>query len=229
MSHHRSVPVKRRLLTMMADRFPDFPFTYEWQNTYGFVRQNEGRLYDYLLIGRGFEEYQAGWRGYLGIGPPGRGYNPDWYAWTTGDLWRRDTWQRANYEDILYQQDGTAFLDDALEQLAEKIARDILPLYETILPRLPSSELRRWQTLAEGILPQLEALAQANPDRWEALRRWQKSAARSKAVLAQPPEEMVRWYREVRALPGFREEYDRSPILREHIFNWFTHAMQVHP
>ena len=38
MSTPRSVPVKRRLTAMMAARFPDFLFTYEWQNTYGFVR-----------------------------------------------------------------------------------------------------------------------------------------------------------------------------------------------
>lgn len=225
----RSTPVKRRLLAMMSARFPDFRFTYVWQNTYGFVRQNEGRLYDYLLIGRGFEEYQAGWRGYLGIGPPGRGYNPDWYSWTTGDPWRRGLWAVENYEDILYQQDSTAFLDDALEQLAKKIEGDILPLYETIFPKLPSSELRQWQTLAELILPQLEALAQGDPDRWEELRKWQKAAAWKKAVLKEPPEEMARWYQEIRALPDFREIYDQSPRTREHVFNWFTHAMQVHP
>lgn len=227
MPHPRSVPVKRRLIAMMEARFPDFPFTYEWQNTYGFVRQNEGRLYDYLLIGRSFEEYQAGWRGYLGVGPPGRGYNPDWYSWTTGDPWQRTTWQGANYEDILYQQDGTAFLDDALEQLAEKIRREILPLYETILPRLPSSELKAWQALAEHILPQLEELARTHPDRWESLRKWQKAAAWKKQ--AEPPEEMIRWYREIRALPWFRERWEQSPITREQVFNWFTHAMQVHP
>ena len=229
MPAYRSKPVKKRLLQMMASRFPDFSFSYEWQNTYGFVRQNEGRLYDYLLIGRGFEEFQAGWRGYLGVGPPGRGYNPDWYSWTTGDPWRRDTWKGANYEDILYQQDSTAFIDDALGQLAEKIARDILPLYETIFPKIPSSELRRWQTLSERILPELEALAQADPERWEELRKWQKDAAWKRVSKTQPPEEMARWYREIRALPGFAEEYDLSPILRENIFNWFTHAMFVHP
>lgn len=229
MSHPRSVPVKRRLIAMMEARFPNFPFSYEWQNTYGFVRRREGRLYDYLLIGRGFEEYQAGWRGYLGVGPPGRGYNPDWYSWTTGDPWQRSLWNAANYEEILYQQDRTAFLDDALEQLAEKIQREILPLYETIFPRIPSSELRRWQTLAERILPRLETLAQADPDRWEALRRWQKDAAWGRADMENPPEEMARWYREIRELPGFREIWDRSPITREHVFNWFTHTMLVHP
>lgn len=229
MADYRSKPVKKKLLCMMEERFPDFPFTYEWQNTYGFVRQNEGRLYDYLLIGRSFERYQAGWRGYLGLGPPGRGYNPDWYAWTTGDPWRRGLWSIEHYEDILYQQDGTAFIDDALEQLAEKLRRDILPLYPTIFPKVHSSELERWQRLAERILPQLEALEQSDPDCWEALRRWQKSAARKNAFQAEPPEEMARWYREVQALPGFHGEYGRSPILRSHIFNWFTHAMQVHP
>ncbi len=229
MSTPRSVSVKRRLSAMITARFPDFLFTYEWQNTYGFVRRNPGRLYDYLLIGRTFEEYQAGRRGYLGVGPPGRGYNPDWYAWTTGDPWRRSLWNVEDYEDILYQQDRTAFLDDALKQLAEKIERDILPLYETIFPKLPSSELRQWQGLAERVLPQLEALAQENPDRWEELWKWQKAAARSRAVQAEPPEEMVCWHQEIRALPFFGEMYDQSPITRDHIFNWFTHAMQVHP
>ena len=138
MSSPCSVSVKRRLSAMITARFPDFLFTYEWQNTYGFVRRNPGRRYDYLLIGRTFEEYQAGRRGYLGVGPPGRGYNPDWYAWTTGDPWRRSLWNVEDYEDILYQQDRTAFLDDALKQLAEKIERDILPLYETIFPKLGS-------------------------------------------------------------------------------------------
>lgn len=128
-----------------------------------------------------------------------RGCNPDRYARTTGDPWRRGLWSIEHYEDILYQQDGTAFIDDALEQLAERI------------------------------LSQPEALEQSDPDRWEALRRWQKSAARKNAFQAEPPEEMARWYREVQALPGFHGEYERSPILRSHIFNWFTHAMQAHP
>ena len=229
MSTPRSVSVKRRLSAMITARFPDFLFTYEWQNTYGFVRRNPGRLYDYLLIGRTFEEYQAGRRGYLGVGPPGRGYNPARFAGTTRDPRRRSLWNVEDYEDILYQQDRTAFLDDALKQLAEKIERDILPLYETIFPKLPSSELRQWQGLAECVLPQLEALAQENPDRWEELRKWQKAAARSRAVQAEPPEEMVRWHQEIRALPFFGEMYDQSPITRDHIFNWFTHAMQVHP
>ena len=223
----RSVQVKRPLIRMMEERFPEFHFTYVWQNTYGFVRQNEGRLYDYLLIGRTFEEFQAGWRGYLGVGPIGRGYNPDWYAWTTGDPWRRGLWSIENYEDILYQQGRTAFLADALEQLAEKLQRDIIPRFEDI--PFSASELKHWQGLAECILPQLEALARDDPERWEALRKWQKAAAWKKVSLEEPPEEMARWYQEIRSLPGFRDIYDMSPITRENIFNWFTHAMEVHP
>ena len=33
MSTPRSVSVKRRLSAMITARFPDFLFTYEWQNT----------------------------------------------------------------------------------------------------------------------------------------------------------------------------------------------------
>ena len=227
MPAYRSVQVKRPLIRMMEERFPEFRFTYVWQNTYGFVRQNEGRLYDYLLIGRTFEEFQAGWRGYLGFGSIGRGYNPDWYAWTTGDPWRRGLWSIQNYEDILYQQGRTAFLADALEQLAEKLQRDIIPRFEEI--PLSASELKHWQGLAERLLPQLEALARDDPERWEALRKWQKAAAWKKVLQEDPPEEMARWYQEIRGLPGFRDTYDQSPILRSHIFNWFTHAMEVHP
>ena len=40
---------------------------------------------------------------------------------------------------------------------------------------------------------------------------------------------MARWLAEVRTLPGFREEYSRSPILQEDVFCWFIHAMFVHP
>ena len=227
MPPYRSVQVKRPLIRMMEEQFPEFHFTYVWQNTYGFVRQNESRIYDYMLIGRGYEEFQAGWRGYLGVGPSGRGYHPDWYAWTTGDPWRRDLWSMANYEDILYQQGRTAFLSDALEQLVEKLQRDIIPRFEEI--PLSASELKHWQGLAERILPQLEALARDDPERWEALRKWQKAAAWKKVSQEDPPEEMARWYQEIRSLPGFRDTYDRSPILRSHIFNWFTHAMEVHP
>lgn len=227
---YRSKPVKQRLIAMMAERFPDFPFTYEWQNTFGFVRQNEGRLYDYLLIGRSFEERcQSGWQGCLDIAPPGRGYNPDWYAWTTGDPWRRTAWQKVSCEAVLYQQDKTAFLDEALERLAENIEQQILPLYESIFPKLPSSELTRWQALAEQILPQLETLSQTDPEGWETLRRWQKAAARSKTLREEPPERMARWQEEIAEIPGFQGEWDRSPILRGHVFNWFTHALGVHP
>lgn len=234
MSHPRSVPVKRRLVTMMEARFPAFKFSYDWKGFYGFVRENPGRLYDYLIIGRRFERFQAGWRGYLGVGPVCRGYNPDWDYWSTGDPWRRGIYTVENYEDILYQQDRTAFLDDALDQLAEKLERDILPLYTDffshpdIFPRpFAASDMVRWQLLAERLLPELEALAQSSPARWEELRKWVKAAAWNRA--GEPPEEMARWLAEVRTLPGFREEYGQSPILQEDVFCWLIHAMFVHP
>ena len=39
---------------------------------------------------------------------------------------------------------------------------------------------------------------------------------------------MARWQEEIAEIPGFQGEWDRSSILRGHIFNWFTHAMEVH-
>ena len=112
--------------------------------------------------------------------------------------------------------------------------RDILPLYTDffshpdIFPRpFTASDMVRWQLLAERLLPELEALAQSSPARWEELRKWVKAAAWNRA--GEPPEEMARWLAEVRTLPGFREEYSRSPILQEDVFCWFIHAMFVHP
>lgn len=40
---------------------------------------------------------------------------------------------------------------------------------------------------------------------------------------------MARWREEIACLPGFTEEWDSSPILREWVFNWFTHAFYLHP
>ena len=34
---------------------------------------------------------------------------------------------------------------------------------------------------------------------------------------------------EIRQLPGFAEQWDLSPALRDQVFNWFTHAFYLHP
>ena len=65
-----------------------------------------------------------------------RGCNPDWYAWTTGDPWRRGLWSIEHFADILYQQDVTAFIDDALEQLAERILPQLEALEQELRARV---------------------------------------------------------------------------------------------
>lgn len=71
---------------MMAERFPDFKFTHDWKGDvdvlglriYGFVRERTDYWYDYLPIGRRFDEDEEGhlsidtWLG-VGCAP--------WYEW----------------------------------------------------------------------------------------------------------------------------------------------------
>ena len=173
----RSVPVKGPLIKMRAQRFPDFPYIDEWAadrglfRIYGFVRTRSGCWYDYLPITRRFEDG----KGALTIDWDfvGMGCNPDFYAWSTGDLWRVRTSIHYDWGDLFgparpqtkfhgpnqpvrYQTGGETFLEEALEVLAEKIEQYALPELEKLAAQPPSLELARWQRLAEQIMPQIE-------------------------------------------------------------------------
>ena len=100
----RSILVKKPLVSMMAQRFPDFPYVGEWTadrglfRIYGFVRKRPGYWYDYLPLTRRFEDG----KGALSIGwnLVGIGCNPDFYAWSTGDLWRARTGIHYDWVDM---------------------------------------------------------------------------------------------------------------------------------
>ena len=100
----RSIVVKKPLINMMARRFPDFPYVDEWAadrglfRIYGFVRRRPGCWYDYLTLCRRFEDG----KGALSIDWDlvGIGCNPDFYAWSTGDLWRVRTDIRYDWGDL---------------------------------------------------------------------------------------------------------------------------------
>ena len=65
----------------------------------------------------------------------------------------------------------------------------------------------------------------------EELKAWHKQKARrwKESVDTNNHPIMARWREEIRCLPGFAEEWDSSPILREWVFNWFTHAFYLRP
>ena len=248
----RSIVVKKPLINMMARRFPDFPYVDEWAadrglfRIYGFVRRRPGCWYDYLTLCRRFEDGT----GALSIDWDlvGIGCNPDFYAWSTGDLWRVRTDIRYDCGDLFgpsrpqtrfhgpnqpvrYQTGGEVFLEGALEVLAEKIEQYALPELEKLAAQPPSPELMRWQQLAAQIMPQIEDLALQDPEGYEELKLWIKQKARRwrESVDEGNPLIMVRWREEISRIPGFAEEWDGSPNLQNWVFNWFTHAFYLHP
>lgn len=251
----RSVPVKRSLIQMVETSFPGFRFLSQSGGTYGFVREKPGYWYDYLPIDRYFEdgkgELSINW--YL----IGGGYVPDWYDWT-GLLhmpWRVNSARGAgpNYlicqlapdadeppsllaspgpdAAVRYQTGPQKQLDQALEVLKDKLRRYAVPALEQPLTPAEERRLQRWRLLAEHILPQIKALEQHEPERLESIKSWQKQTARrwKGSIEENVPPDMVRWREEIRCLPGFAEEWETSPTLREWVFNWFTHAFYLHP
>ena len=251
----RSVPVKGALINMMAEHFPEFRFSSDWRGTYCFIREHPGYWYDYLPIDRYFEDGEGdlsiNW--YL----IGGGYVPDWYEWNGyyHTPWRVTSAQgpAPNFlicqegadpaeppspltspgpkAAIRYQTGTEKQLPQALEVLADKLRRYALPALER--PLLPAQERRlaRWRLVAEHILPQIEALEREDPETFEAVKSWQKQIARRfRADIDEAvPPVMARWREEIARLPGFAEEWDKSPNLRMWVFNWFTHAMLIHP
>lgn len=251
----RSVPVKRSLIQMVETGFPGFRFISESGGTYGFVREKPGCWYDYLPIDRYFEDG----KGDLSINwyLIGGGYVPDWYDWT-GLLhmpWRVSS-ARGGPPDYLIGQTGTdpneptslltspgpmepiryqtgpqKQLPQALEVLRDKLERYAIPALEQPLKPAEERRLARWRLLAEHIQPQIQALELHSPEALAELKAWQKQKARRwKANIDEDvPPIMARWREEIACLPGFTEEWDSSPILREWVFNWFTHAFCLHP
>lgn len=251
----RSVPVKGALINMMAEHFPEFRFSSDWRGTYCFIREHPGYWYDYLPIDRYFEDGEGdlsiNW--YL----IGGGYVPDWYEWNGyyHTPWRVTSAQgpAPNFlicqegadpaeppspltspgpkAAIRYQTGTEKQLPQALEVLADKLRRYALPALER--PLLPAQERRlaRWRLLAEHILPQLETLEREDPETFEAVKSWQKQIARRfRADIDEAvPPVMARWREEIARLPGFAEEWDKSPNLRMWVFNWFTHAFYLRP
>ena len=251
----RSVPVKGPLIKMMAERFPDFKFSSFWGGTYCFIREHPGYWYDYLPVDRYFEDGEGdlsiNW--YL----IGSGYVPDWYEWNGyyHTPWRvtRAQGPAPNFlicqvgtdpaepssplaapgpkAAIQYQTQTQKLLPQALEVLADKLQRYALPVLEQ--PLLPAQERRlaRWRLLAEHILPRLETLEQEDPEMFEAVKGWQKQTARrfQTDIDEAVPPVMARWREEISQLPGFAEEWDKSPNLRMWVFNWFTHAFFLRP
>lgn len=251
----RSVPVKRRLVQMVETGFPGFRFVSESGGTYGFVREKLGYWYEYLPIDRYFEDG----KGDLSINwyLIGGGYVPDWYDWA-GILhtpWRVNS-ARGGPPNYLIGQTGTDLnepssllaspgpmasvryqtgpqkqLDQALEVLRDKLDRYAIPALEAPLRPAEERRLQRWGLLAEHILPQIEELELHSPKAFAELKAWQKQSARRwKADIDENvPPLMAHWREEISQLPGFTEEWDNSPILREWVFNWFTHAFYLHP
>lgn len=230
----RSVPVKGPLIAMMAEQFPDFLFAGERSGLYGFVRRREDFWFDCLPVARLFDSG----RGVLTIDwtLAGVGCAPGWYDWCRRP-WRRSAYPWRGEADQLepvslladpgpdfhvrYQTGPQKQLPAALDVLSDKIRRYALPALQRTAEQPLTSELRRWHALAECILPQIDALGEE--DR-EALAQRQRATAR-RGRWEDPPPMLQQWLGEIGALPGFREEYAISPILRDWIFNWFTLAL----
>lgn len=251
----RSVPVKRHLVQMVETQFPGFRFVSESGGTYGFVREKPGFWYEYLPIDRYFEDG----KGDLSINwyLIGGGYVPDWYDWT-GLLhmpWRVSSARGGppNYligqlaadpneppslltspgpmEPVRYQTGPQKQLPQALEVLRDKLERYAIPALEAPLKPAEERRLVRWRLLAERILPQIAALELRSPEAFAELKAWHKQKARrwKESVDINNHPIMSCWREEISQLPGFAEEWDSSPTLREWVFNWFTHAMLIHP
>lgn len=134
-------------------------------------------------------------------------------------------------EPVRYQTGPQKQLPQALDVLRDKLERYAIPALEQPLKPAEERRLARWGLLAERILPQLEALEQRDPTEFEALKAWHKQKARrwKESVDENNHPIMSCWREEISQLPGFAEEWDNSPTLREWVFNWFTHAMLIHP
>lgn len=243
----RSVPVKKKLIQMVETEFPGFRFVSESGGTYGFVRERPGYWYDYLPIDRYFQgglgQMSINWY-WIGIG-----HVPDWYEWAGSyhTPWRVLTWPAQKQPDpaepssplvapgpdgtVCYQTGPQAQLPQALEALRDKLERYAIPALERPLTPREERRLQRWRLLAEHILPRIEAFSIQDPEVLEELKFWQKRTARrwKGNIDENVPPVMARWREEIRQLPGFAEEWDSSPILREWVFNWFTHAFYLHP
>lgn len=243
----RSVPVKRKLVQMVETSFPGFHFVSELGSTCGFVREQPGYWYDYLPINRYFQ----GGKGLMSINwyLIGSGYVPDWYEWNgiANTPWRTLAWpaQRqpdpdeppspladpGHAADICYQTGALAQVDQALEVLRDKLERYALPALERPVRSSDEQRLRQWGLLAQNILPQLQLLELQAPGDFEELKDWQKRTARRRKrnMNEDVPPVLARWREEIRLLPGFAEQWDTSPNLQDWIFNWFTHALYLHP
>lgn len=243
----RSVPVKRKLVNMVESSFPGFRFVSESGGIYGFVRERPGYWYDYLPINRYFQ----GNRGEMSINWYwiGSGHVPDWYEWAGSyhTPWRVLAWPEQKQPDpnepasplaapgpdgvIQYQNGPQARLEQGLEVLRDKLERYAIPALERPLRPAEEHRLHRWRILAEYILPRLEELERSSPEEFEELKAWQKRTAQRRKGGADEnvPPIMSRWREEIRCLPGFAEEWDTSPVLQSWVFNWFTHALFLHP
>ncbi len=243
----RSVPIKRKLIQMVETYAPGFHFVSKAGSIYGFVREQPGYWYDYLPI----NQYFQGDKGMISINWfwIGSGYVPDWYEWNgiLNTPWRVLAWPVQQQPDpneppsqlaapghdavICYQTGPLAQVDEALEVLRDKLERYALPALEC--PIRPSDErhLRQWELLAQHILPQLQRLELQAPEEFEELKAWQKQTARrqKRDMNENVPPILARWREEIRELPDFAEQWDVSPTLQNQIFNWFTHALYLHP
>lgn len=232
----RSIPIKTPLIEMMEDRFPDFRYAGSVRETYGFVRERPGCQYDYLPIGRlsdsGHGNFVIDWS------LTGSGCCPDWYD-LEHSRWRlscRHLRGEADPEEpislltsrgpehwVLYQRETQTFLPQALWTLADKIRRYVLPALDRLAAQPPSAEWQRWQRLAECILPRLALLS---PEEQAQLEGWLRAAVRRKTK-EPPPPCLQACLEEICRLPGFAEDYNRSPALRHEVFRWFTHALRL--
>ena len=243
----RSVPIKRKLIQMVETHFPGFHFVSESRGICGFVREQPGYWYDYLPINR----YCQGDRGVTSINWYwiGGGYVPDWYESNgiSNTPWRILAWPAQRQPDpneppsqlaapghdaeVCYQTGPLAQVDQALEVLRDKLERYALPALER--PIRPSDErrLQQWGLLAQHILPQLQQLELQVPAEFEELKAWQKRTARrqKRDMDEDVPPILARWREEIRQLPGFAEQWDSSLVLQDWTFNWFTHALYLHP
>ncbi|MDE7243979.1 MAG: hypothetical protein K2O18_08390 [Oscillospiraceae bacterium] len=118
-----------------------------------------------------------------------------------------------------------------MEVLRDKLERYALPALECPLRPTDRRRLRQWGLLAQHILPQLQLLELQAPEEFKELKAWQKRTARHRksGMDENVPPILAHWREEIRLLPGFVEQWDISPILQDWTFNWFTHALYLHP